>query len=633
MTVRAGMEYPGAISCGRCTGGAQPSDLVDSYAWGRKIDTAFCARSSAHTSPRHACRTSDCGLGDRSARMRRRWSLAALLAAPTLVLASLYMPWRAASCANADVNFFSASSSPSAGLQNMFAFACSHERIDGWSSVGDLAALSALLLALATVGAIVWPSLWSRLPALPLGLVLAYFVLAVAAQTRLDSQRDARQPIETGAGGLDYHVAYGMYVGLAGAALALLGAGFAIGGARSVRPPLRRLCVAALTTGFLVSLLLPWHRMGLTASLRVSELGVTDPAGAIAAVAALGLLSASWATAGTRSIESIGLALGALLFGGAAFAAAFDVDRAYGAWIGLGLALLAALVTLADRSVLDWIRPMTAYLGAAATACAAVVTSLFLPWQTACYGHTADLSRLGLAGRCVSSNGLGLVGSTAALLTIGLVVAVATPGFSRRVVSSFELATGVCLLLATVGFRLHTGSQNGVRLGVGYGSIVGFVAAAVLVALVLARVRLSWPDVKSMAPRLLPLGLGGVYVAAVVVPWWGVLPDEIWSTFRPRFAAISWLTITSALLGIRLVYVWAGQSRGNSDRGPELVLLSVALVALGVLDAVPLPTVQLTWNGGVLLGLGVPLTLLALIEERGGLRNVRVPEILRVDRI
>jgi hypothetical protein len=563
--------------------------------------------------------------------MRRRWSLAALLAAPALVLVSLYMPWREAPCASADATFFSASSGPSAGLQNLFA--CSYEHIDGWSSVGDVAALSALVLALATVGAIVWPSLWGRRPAIPLGLVLVYFVFAVAAQTRLESHRAARQVIASGADGFRYHVAYGMYVGLAGAALALLGASFASDGARSVRPPLRRLCVAALAIGLLVCLLLPWQRTGLLSSVRVSELGIAVPSGAIAAVAALGLLFASLTTAATRTIELIGLALAALLFGGGAFAAGFDAVHAYGSWIGLGLAFLAALVALADRSVLNWVGPMTAYLAAAATACAAFATSLFLPWQTACYGHTPDLSSLGLAGRCVSTNGLDLLGSMAAVLTIGLVVAVAAPGFGRRVISSLELATGVCLLVATVGFRLQTGSENGVRLGVGYGSIVGFVAAAVLVALVLARVRLSRPDLKSTVARLLPLALGGVYVAAVVVPWWDVLPKEVWSTFSPRFAGVSWLTISSALLGIRLVHVWACQSRGRSDRGPELVLLSVAVVVLGVLDAVPLPTVQLTWNGGVLLGLGVPLTLLALIEERGGLRNVRVPDVLRVDRI
>ncbi len=93
------------------------------------------------------------------------------------------------------------------------------------------------------------------------------------------------------------------------------------------------------------------------------------------------------------------------------------------------------------------------------------------------------------------------------------------------------------------------------------------------------------------------------------------------------------MTLASALLGVRLVQVWARQARGASDYAPELVALSFALVALAILDAVPLPAVRLTWNSGVLLGLTVPLTLIALIEERGGLRNVQIPEIVRIDRI
>src|SRR5258706_15806535 len=113
-----------------------------------------------------------------------------LLAAPIVVLVSLYMPWREVSYAN-DGTFFSGSSGPSVGLQNLFTRPYGH--IDGWSSVGDAAALSALLLALATVGAFLWPSFWRRLQAPPLGLVLGYFVLAVAAQTRLEAHQHAPQ--------------------------------------------------------------------------------------------------------------------------------------------------------------------------------------------------------------------------------------------------------------------------------------------------------------------------------------------------------------------------------------------------------------------------------------------------------
>jgi hypothetical protein len=564
----------------------------------------------------------------------RRASLAVLVAAPILVLVSLYMPWRETSCAAGDVTFFSGDSAPSAGLQNLLV-ECSYRHIDGWSSVGDVAALSAILLALATVGGIGWPSLWRRMRALPLALVLVYFVVAVAAQTRLEShERARRMGLAIGEpDGVHYHVAYGTYVGLAFAALALLGAALARHGAFSVRPPVRHLCAAAVATGFLVALLLPWQRAGLPSSVRVSELGVAEPSGAIAAVSALGLLLAAWTNAGTRALERVGLALATLLFAGAAVTVGFGSVRAYGAWVGLGLAVLAVLVVLADRSLIRWIELPSAYTAAAAIAGGALVSSLFLPWQTVCYGNTFDLRSLGVAGRCVSSNGLGVVGSVAAALTIGLVVAVAVGAAGGRLASKLELATGVGLLVVTLGFRLEIGSLNGVRFDRGYGSTIGFVAGALLLALVVFRLRWSWPNLRSATPRLLPLALGVVYVAAVVVPWWGVLPDEVWSTFRPSFVSVSWLTITSALLGVRLVFVWARQAGGGADHGPELVVLSSALVVLAVLDAVSLPTAQRSWNGGVLIGLTLPLVLFALIEERGGLRDLHVPEILRVDRI
>jgi hypothetical protein len=541
------------------------------------------------------------------------------------------MPWREASCATTDASF-TRGSNPSAGLQNLFA--CSRGDVDGWSSVGNVAALSALLLALATAGAFVWPRFRARLPALSLGLVLVYLAVAVAAQTRLEAHQDARQlRIATGGtGGVHYHISYGTYVGLAAAALALLGAGFAGPSSWSARPPFRRLCGSALAAGLLVALLLPWERAGLPPSVRISELGIAAPSGAIASVAALGLLVVSWARIGTGALELAGLALGALFFAGAAFTVGFGGVHAYGSWVGIGFAAVAAPVFLADRSLLQWIERPSAYVAATAIAGATVLASLFLPWQTACYGNTADLKSLGIAGRCVSANGLGLAGSTAAVLTIALVVAVTILPPVRRALWLLELATGLGLLVVTLGFRLETGTQSGVRLGFGDGAIIGFLAAATLIALALAPSKWRRLNLKAAAPCLLPISLGVVYVAAVIVPWWDVLPHEVWSTFIPRFAALSWLTLAGALLGIRLVHVWIRQASG-ADHGSELVLLSLALVVLAVLDAVPLPTVQLNWNSGVLFGLTVPLMLFAFIEERGGLRNLQVPEILRVDRV
>jgi hypothetical protein len=41
----------------------------------------------------------------------------------------------------------------------------------------------------------------------------------------------------------------------------------------------------------------------------------------------------------------------------------------------------------------------------------------------------------------------------------------------------------------------------------------------------------------------------------------------------------------------------------------------------------------LTWGGGILVGLCLLLTLFGWIEQRGGLRRLEVPELLRVDRL
>ena len=83
----------------------------------------------------------------------------------------------------------------------------------------------------------------------------------------------------------------------------------------------------------------------------------------------------------------------------------------------------------------------------------------------------------------------------------------------------------------------------------------------------------------------------------------------------------------------RVIFLWAQQARGLSSHARELVGLSFVLVALAILDAIPRSSAHVTWNLGVLLGLTVPLTVLALIEERGGLRNVQIPALLRIDRI
>jgi hypothetical protein len=534
------------------------------------------------------------------------------------VLASLYLPWQELPCGNV------------AGTPRLFG--CSFDRVEGWSRVGDVAALASLLLIVSAGAACVWPRFRPRLPLGQSALLLAYFTFAVAAETRRESRQTAAQlrRASPGAGGIHFHVAYGLYVGVAGASIALLAAALISREALRLRPAPRQATAIPLAVGLLVSLLLPWEHVRLPNYAQISGLGIVDPAGAIAAVLAIRLLVVCWRRE-RRQLELIAIALGILLFVVAAITVGFGFVRDYGAWAGLAAAVLLALVALTGGASIRAPEPIALAVVASAVAGAVVVASLFLPWQTACYGRTAELSALGVSGRCISSNGLGLLGSVTAVLTIALVGALLVP--TLRALQTVELAAALALVVATRGFQLQTGSEGGVQFGFGYGSYIGFAAVATLVALALARSRRATRGRKMALPALLAVALAVAYVAVVALPWWDVLPDGLWSTFWRDLAAVSWLTLASGLLGLRLIRLWAQQARGVSSHAEELVGLSLVLVALAILDAIPHRDPQLTWNVAVLLGLTVPLTVLAVIEERGGLSKAQIPALLRIDRL
>jgi hypothetical protein len=100
-----------------------------------------------------------------------------------------------------------------------------------------------------------------------------------------------------------------------------------------------------------------------------------------------------------------------------------------------------------------------------------------------------------------------------------------------------------------------------------------------------------------------------------------------------RFAPVSWLTVASALLGIHLLGSWLRRSAEGSPSATRLVLLPLALLALAALDLIGSRSTGITWGGGVVVGLCILLALLGRIEAQGGLENMQMPEILRVDRL
>lgn len=550
--------------------------------------------------------------------MRRRFPLILLLAGGLLLLLSLYLPWQAASLPSGQG--LSGQRGDVAGLLNLFS---GNLTVDGWSSgVGDAAALFALLLAAVAAAALARPSLAGRLPLSQCALFAGYFGLAVGAQARsVADQRDVAFD------GVDFHWAHGAYLGIAAGVLVLLAAG-TIGRRTLLHDRSASRCAAlVLNVGLLVALLLPWERFA--SPVRITFPGIVTPAAVVAAVLTLWLLVVQPRPDPAARSERLVLSAAVALFTGAAFSSlTFPGSHAFGAWIGLAIA--AALAALALIEVAQVTRPARPSWLALATGAAAglFVASLFLPWQKACYATGSDLGPY--SGRCVSTNGwTTTAGTAAAVLAIVLVIVTLAP--RRRTASVVELAAGTGLLVATVGFQLVEGGGSDLRFEFGYGSTIGFMAAALLGALAVARLRPVAIEWNRVLARLVPIAACAAYLGVVVVPWWNVLSSRLQSALH--FAPFSWLTIVGALLGIHLLVLWVLQVARAPGGADWLVVIPLALLSLAALDLVRLRDEGLTLGGGVVVGLCLLLALLGRLELREGLENVRVPEILRVDRL
>jgi hypothetical protein len=510
--------------------------------------------------------------------VRRPWPALLLLLGGALLLVSLYLPWQRVSF---DLHEF-----------GVGPFA--PEPFDGWASgVAPAAALAALLLVGLSAVALARPELATRLPLGRCAIATAYFGVALAVDTRSHGEPAVR---ETEA---DLRLASGAYLGL-GAATAVLLAALALrrGKLRQLRSPFA-VTAAILTTGLLLVFLLPW-----------AQLMEFEYTGIGAATAQVAVVVAICTPSGPRR-----LALLVSLFAAASFSLATTsgLERTYGAWLELGLAIAFALLSLSAgirRPELERIPWTRLVLSAAALL---LVTSFFLPWQAVCYPAEA----LGTpSGLCVSAKGWASeAAAAAALLATALIV-----GAVRRLdwlPPRAELAVGIALLVTTLGFQFGHGGI----FGLGYGFWIGAACTAVIVVLVATRVRPPPLDA-----RLAPIALCLAYLAVVVPTWWGVLDP-----FGPRrflwFAPFSWITVAGALLALTLIRLWL-------ERPPntlQLLVVPAVIAALAGLDLARWETI--TWGGGIVLALCGLLALCAFVEQRGGLGELRIPEILRVDRL
>jgi hypothetical protein len=212
--------------------------------------------------------------------------------------------------------------------------------------------------------------------------------------------------------------------------------------------------------------------------------------------------------------------------------------------------------------------------------------------------------------------GWSLLGTAAAGLALALI---AFPA------AMLELAVAFALLVATDGFELaaFTPSGYGLRLA----AKLGFASAAVLFGLVLFRSRALRPATDRLPLRACAVLAVFAYLALTLVPIWHVLSDG-W-TSALVFIAPSWLGIAGVVLAVRLAGAWL---RPTVEAGVA-ALIPLVLLALVALWLIEKRTYNVNWGGRIVVAVLLLLALLGRLEQRGGLENFRVPELLRFDRL
>jgi hypothetical protein len=520
-----------------------------------------------------------------------------LLASALTFLASLFLPWRAIQPFRP--GFFDAQ-----GHLDL----SQGRGVVGWvAGVGDVAVLLVVVLVFATVAVLRRPRLMARLPLGSLGVALAYFAAAVAVMVHAVSALEVRLP--SGPVSLPPpHTSwtYGFYLGMASGAAAGL-CGLALRWSELRRPRTVDAVAAILGIALLISFLLTW--------VEFFPSGEPGIASAAAAISALGLiLGARWlhTEAGRRWRLPVAIAT-AILVGAAASAVSYNGIHRYGAWIGVGCAVLLVVLEAARA----WpLRLPTVPRGPAALrmgAAALLVVALFLPWQE-------------VSGVPPGPNGWYLVAGVAAgSLCLLLLATPALPALESYVL---DAVVAVALFVAALGTAFF-GNLPFFQLG--YGAFVGFAAAGILLVARLVSFRPRRIEPGRARARIVPLAASVLCVATVVVPSWFVLPPD-WTL--QASALYGWLSVPRLLLALYLVRLWALRLGGPASTGNRLTLVPLVLLSLAALELIHFRAAEVLWGAVILVGLCILLALCGWIEEHGGLEGLRVPDdIWRVDRL
>lgn len=236
------------------------------------------------------------------------------------VVVSLFMPWQRVGCGTRVSGVFEGSD-PSVGLRSLLSCGA-FGRLDGWSSAGDFAGLSAVVFVVMVMVAVARPGVGARLPFSAAAVFVGYFTLAAAFVASSQGAQENRLLHVVKAGVARYRYAYGTYVALVAAGVVVLGGLVFVAGSMRGRPGFRRLMACIPACVLLGVLLLPWQRprAGLPSynPLGVaSQLGVAADTGLVAGALALLLFRGLLTRRDGFGFGELTLALGSLVFAAA----------------------------------------------------------------------------------------------------------------------------------------------------------------------------------------------------------------------------------------------------------------------------------------------------------------------------
>ena len=518
--------------------------------------------------------------------MRSRLPLLVLLAGPLAFLASLYLPWRTPVQAPG--------------------------YLVGWTApTGYAAGLLAVALAVAATVAILRPSRAMLLPFGGLGASLAYFAAAGAVELTAFAFPVGVYPGPsgwTGFGHVQWAWSSGVYLGCAAGGLAAL-AGLALRRKELfAQRTAADVAAAAFGLGLLASFLLPWERVD-----GITPIGLDSPAATLAAAALF--VGAGWfRRAESRPRLAFLLAI-ALLTGAAATGVTVGGATAYGTWVGVGCAV--ALVGLEGARARAHLRLPAALPRPSAQSFGAflLLVALWLPWQ-----------QFGVGPHAFSTNGWqSIYGASCGVLAMALLAVPLLPWVTHPAV---EIALAIAGLVATFGVTVAAEANHFVHMG--YGSYVGFAAAALLLLGVLAPLEPPAVDRRRAVVRGVPVAASLACIGAILVPaWQGVLPI-LW-TGEAR-AVRSWFAVAALLLALHLLRLWVERIGPPPAPSGNLVVVPLLILPLPVLELF-VDRALVAWGGVILAVLCLLLAALGWIERRGGLEGLGVPEVLRVDRL